>query len=145
MIKPILGRVSDRKDNFMPSKASRAASRQSKLSRKKRRDKPGPRQMDLGPTRTDPEADTVGTAVADPVVEVESTEPVIAVAEVSSQPRTSHSPVARQQHSRRRPGRRVTEAGEAQVYKHLGGELRQIGIITVIIAAILGGLTFVLG
>jgi hypothetical protein len=35
--------------------------------------------------------------------------------------------------------------GNAQVYKHLGSELRQIGIISVIIAAILVTLAFVLG
>jgi len=128
----------------MPTKASRAASRQSKLSRKKRRDKLGPQQIDSGPVPVD-QIDTEDTEVTDSTASVESSQqPAVAVAEVAPKPQATSSPSPRRR-SARRPGRRVAEVGDAQVYKHLGGELRQIGIISVIIAAILVTLTFVLG
>ena len=131
----------------MPSKASRAASRQAKLSRRKRRDRPGPQQTDSGPVRSaslvETGADTgVDTAVAEPITEVGPRREELVDADVSTRPAPRTS--ARQR-STPRPGRRVAEAGESQVYKHLGSELRLTGIITVLMAAILAGLTFLLG
>lgn len=129
----------------MPTKAGRAASRQSKLSRKKRRDKIGPQQTDSGPVPVAQTTDAEDTEVAESTAQVESRhQQSVAVAEVAPVPQTASSPSARRR-AARRPGRRVADVGDAQVYKHLGGELRQIGIISVIIAAILAALTFVLG
>lgn len=147
MIKPILGRASNshQEDFLMPTKSSKAASRQSKLSRKKRRDKPGPQQIDTGPIVSEPSDEEANTAVAEAPVEVEATQAqAVAVAEATPEPETTPRPASRQR-AARRPGRRATDAGDSQVYKYLGGELRQIGIITVIVAAILVALTFVLG
>ena len=68
----------------MPSKASRAASRQSKLSRKKRRDRPGPQQTDPGPRPSDSTEGTADTALAEPQTEVESGMQAVAVADVTA-------------------------------------------------------------
>ncbi len=129
----------------MPTKASRAASRQSKLSRKKRHDKIGPQQTDSGPVPVTQTADAEDTEVSESTASLESSQQQsVAVAEVAPKPQSAPSPSPRRR-SARRPGRRIADAGDAQVYKHLGSELRQIGIISVIIAAILVTLTFVLG
>jgi len=129
----------------MPTKASRAASRQSKLSRKKRHDKIGPQQTDSGPVPVTQTADAEDTEVAESTASLASSQQQsVAVAEVVHQPQAAPSPSPRRR-SARRPGRRAADVGDAQVYKHLGSELRQIGIISVIIAAILVALTFVLG
>ena len=130
----------------MPSKGSKAASRQAKLSRRKRRDKIGPQQMDSGPIQSASLVNTgistgSDTAVAEPTTGTETVVQDDVVAEVSSQPQPAPRPATR----RRRPGRRVAEPGDAQIYRYLGRELRQIGVITALIAAILVGLTFVLG
>lgn len=121
----------------MPSKSNKAASRQAKLRDKKRRDRPGPQQTDSGPTGT---ASFVDTAVA----ESDEVQQDVAVVEASPRPRPTPRPAARQR-SAPRSGRRVAEAAEAPIYRYLGGELRQIGIISAIVVAILVALTFVLG
>jgi hypothetical protein len=128
----------------MPTKASKAASRQSKLSRKKRREKIGPQQTDSGPVPVD-QIDTEDSEITDSTASVDSSQQSdVAVAEVAPKPQATSSPAPRRR-SARRPGLRVADVGNAQVYKHLGSELRQIGIISVIIAAILVTLAFVLG
>jgi|GEM_PF-697056 hypothetical protein len=130
----------------MPTKASKAASRQSKLSRKKRREKIGPQQTDSGPVPVD-QIDTEDSEITDSTASVDSrqqSDVAVAVAEVAPKPQATSSPAPRRR-SARRPGLRVADVGNAQVYKHLGSELRQIGIISVIIAAILVTLAFVLG
>jgi len=128
----------------MPTKASKAASRQSKLSRKKRREKIGPQQTDPVPVD---QIDTEDSEITDSTASVDSrqqSDVAVAVAEVAPKPQATSSPAPRRR-SARRPGLRVADVGNAQVYKHLGSELRQIGIISVIIAAILVTLAFVLG
>ena len=128
----------------MPTKASKAASRQSKLSRKNRREKIGPQQTDSGPVPVD-QIDTEDSEITDSTASVDSSQQSdVAVAEVAPKPQATSSPAPRRR-SARRPGLRVADVGNAQVYKHLGSELRQIGIISVIIAAILVTLAFVLG
>ena len=116
----------------MPSKAQRAASRQARLSRRKRRGKAAPQNFQAGPTQS--------TAVSDAPVAAPS-RPARQSAAVA--PRAP-GPAPSRARAATRPGRRAVEAGPSHVERYLGRELRQIGIITILIAAILGGLTFVL-
>lgn len=117
----------------MPSKAQRAASRQARLSRRKRRGKAAHQNFQAGPTRS--------TAVAEAGV--------AAPTRPARQPTTTaaHSPNYTPSRARAtiRSGRRAAEAAPSNIQRYLGRELRQIGIITTLIAAILAGLTFVLG
>ena len=131
----------------MPSKAQRAASRQARLSRRKRRGKADPKDFQsarLAP-RTDADADgdgddAAGTAAAPAARSrgfIRRRSPAAAVAGTAG---VGAAPAASATRSRRRP-----MADPAAAQKHLGRELRQIGMITAVIAAILAGLTFVLG
>lgn len=116
----------------MPSKSQRAASRQARLSRRKRRGKPALQSFQAGPTQRSADAES----------------------DAETQPQPSHAPTAAAQtqtatltapRTAMRSRRRASQAGSPNVDRFLTRELRQIGIITTLIAAILGGLTFVLG
>ena len=117
----------------MPSKAQRAASRQARLSRRRRRGKAAPQNFQAGPTQT--------SAAVEPAVDIPS--PSVRRAASISSPTTSTAPAETRSASRAR--RRATDAGASNVSRYLGRELRQIGAITSLIAVILVGLTFVLG
>ena len=111
----------------MPNKAHRAAARQAQLRRRRRRGKGRTQEFDAGPSES-----TTAAAVRDaPVAEVEESvsAPVVPV-------------------STPRPVRRTRQRSETEpipAYGFLRLELKQIGIITSLIVAILVVLTFVLG
>ena len=117
----------------MPSKAQRAASRQARLSRRRRRGKAAPQNFQAGPTQTN--------AAVEPSVDVPS--PSARRTASLSSPATASAPVETRSASRAR--RRAADTGTSNVSRYLGRELRQIGAISSLIAVILVGLTFVLG
>jgi hypothetical protein len=121
----------------MPSKGRKAASRQAQLNRRKRRSK-NPRQPEFETAPVMPRA-AVETAVAEP----ETDEPAT-VEDSTPQPEAAR-PAPRVRSARRRGGQRDAAADSSPVvYQYLGKEIRQIGIITSLIVAILVALTFVL-
>lgn len=122
----------------MPSKGRKTASRQAQLNRKKRRSK-NPRQpeFEAAPVMS---RTAVETAVAEPEID----EPD-AVEDSTPQPEAATRPAPRVRSTRRRGGSRsAAEEQTPLVYQYLSREIRQIGIITSLIVAILVGLTFVL-
>ena len=123
----------------MPSKGRKAASRQAQLNRKKRRGK-GPRQPEFqaAPVMSQTAVETV---VAEPETEVPATS-----GDSTPQPQPEAAPQTPRVRSARRRGaqRGAAEDSTPMVYQYLGREIRQIGIITSLIVAILVGLTFVL-
>ena len=122
----------------MPSKGRKTASRQAQLNRKKRRSK-NPRQpeFEAAPVMSRP---AVETAVAEPEID----EPD-AVEDSTPPPEAATRPAPRVRSTRRRGGSRsAAEEQTPLVYQYLSREIRQIGIITSLIVAILVGLTFVL-
>ena len=114
----------------MPSKGSKAAQRQAQLRGKKRRGKGAPNIVEVGPR--------VPAEAATPVDSAN-------VAEAADAP-AENERAATERHARaaRRP--RATRA-DAQTARpsYLGAELRQIGLITVVVLAALAAMTFVLG
>lgn len=122
----------------MPSKSQRAAARQARLSRRKRKEK-SRQDFDTGPTES--QAST-RTAVAEPVDGAENASSAVATQRPKA-PDLVAAPRQRRRSSVR--GRAAAAAPEqASVYKYLPGELRQIGIITSVIAVVLAVLTVVL-
>ncbi|MCH7652994.1 MAG: hypothetical protein IIB14_04890 [Chloroflexi bacterium] len=122
----------------MPSKGRKAASRQAQLNRKKRRSK-NPRQpeFEAAPVMS---RTAVETAVAEPEIDE-----LAAVEDSTPQPEAATRPAPRVRSTRRRGGSRsAAEEQTPLVYQYLSREIRQIGIITSLIVAILVGLTFVL-
>jgi hypothetical protein len=122
----------------MPSKGSKAAARQRQAQERNRRRKGGVargrgQEFDPGPEQA---RTPVGV-----------TEPELLEEESSVRPQTSAvraTSVARTQ----RPVRSARQRGvsaEPLIYRYIGGELRQIGIITVLMGIILAALTFLLG
>ena len=110
----------------MPNKAHRAAARQAQLRRKRRRGKGRVQEFDPGPSEASTAAFVRGSLVA------ESEAPESTQALPPPTPRSV------------RRSRQQAEAEPMPVYGFLGPELRQIGIITSLIASILVVLTFVL-
>ncbi len=121
----------------MPSKGSKAASRQAQLNRKKRRGKkPRQQEFETAPVMS---RTAVETAVAEPEMDEPAT-----VEDSTPRPEAAR-PAPRVRSSRRRGGQPgVVEDSSPAVYQYLGKEMRQIGIITSLIVAILVALTFVL-
>ena len=118
----------------MPSKSQRAASRQARLSRRKRRGgKPALQTFQAGPTQRSEDAESDAQAQPQPTRVATAARPQTQTATLSAPPTAMRS------------RRRASQAGSPNVDRHLPRELRQIGIITTLIAAILTGLTFVLG
>ena len=115
----------------MPSKAQRAASRQARLSRRRRRGKAAPQNFRAEPTQPN-------AAVVD-----SPSPPVRQAASLSA--RTTPASASVETRSAPRARRRAVDTGASNVSRYLGRELRQIGAITSLIAVILVGLTFVLG
>ena len=109
----------------MPGKGHRAASRQAELRRRKRRGKARPEDFEAGPVRP-----KESTAEGEPAVEPE-VEPASGI--------TGPAPVSARQ------SRQQAAAEPIPVSRHLGGELKRIGVITVLVVVILVVLTFVLG
>lgn len=108
----------------MPSRGRKRASRQAQLSQKRRRSRSGAntRTFDAGPT--------------------EPREPAPSTPSVSSAPAAvaaSPAPAAP------RRQRRSAEPNTPMVYRYLGRELRQIGILASVMVAALVVLSFVLG
>ncbi len=129
----------------MPSKAGRAASRQARLSRKKRRGGKGRQDFELGPEES---VATTEAAVEDADIEAQGesgTEESLAAQPGATATATATRARPRTRTPTRTRKQRVSEATPARVYQYIGAELRLIGIITVIIVALLTGLTFVLG
>ncbi len=123
----------------MPSKGRKAASRQAQLNRKKRRSK-NPRQPQF---ETAPVMSLTGaeTAVAEPDIE----EPATVEDSTSQAEDDADRPAPQVRSARLRAGQRGAAAEATPiVYRYLGKEIRQIGIITSLIVAILVALTFVL-
>lgn len=118
----------------MPSKSQRAASRQARLSRRKRRGgKPALQTFQAGPTQRSEDAESDAETQTQP-------------ARVATAPRAqTQTATLSAPSTAMRSRRRASQAGSPNVDRHLPRELRQIGIITTLIAAILTGLTFVLG
>lgn len=123
----------------MPSKGRKTASRQAELNRKKRRSK-NPRQPEFEAAPVTSQAATE-TAVAEPEVEE-----AITVEDSTDQPQPEAvRPAPRVRSPRRRTGSRAAAVDSTPlVYRYLGKEIRQIGIISTLIVAILVALTFVL-
>ena len=117
----------------MPSKAQRAASRQARLSRRRRRGKGAPQNFEAGPTQRPEDSDSTVATATRPSRRSESS---ASVSSPTAGPGTR--PTAR-------PRRRSVDVGASNVSRFLGRELRQIAAITCLIAVILAGLTFVLG
>ena len=112
----------------MPSKSHKAASRQSKLSKKKRRDKARTQVFDVGPTESSAESVTpvVEAPVEDAEAEMVAQAPAL---QPASRPlRTARHPVS--EHTPTNP--------------YLASEIRRIAVMTSLIVAALVALTFVL-
>ncbi len=122
----------------MPSKGRKAASRQAQLNRKKRRSK-NPRQPEFEAAPVMSQT-AVETAVAEPEIEGPAT-----VEDSTPQPEDTTRQTSRVRSTRLRGGTRGASSEQTPlVYQYLGKEIRQIGMITSLIVAILVGLTFVL-
>ena len=114
----------------MPKKGHRAAARQAQLKRRRSRDKVHPQEFDPGPTES-----TRRERMVEPLLETDETDVQPETALETAQPSRPPARRARQRPSSEAPA----------VYRHLGTELRHIGMITGFIIAILVALTFVLG
>jgi hypothetical protein len=117
----------------MPSKSRRAASRQARLNRRKRRTKV--RERPVAP-------ESESTATTAPIAETSQ------VSTPARRPaRTASAPVAQAAETpspvRRRRSRQAA-AGPEPAYKHLGSELRRIGVLLTMLVAVLVVLSFVL-
>ena len=117
----------------MPSKAQRAASRQARLSRRRRRGKGAPQNFQAGPTQS--------TTTSDPPVRTQTSE----LRRTPNAGTTTTSPPISDSRPAPRPRRRAADAGASHASRYLGQELRLIGMITSLIAVMIVGLTFVLG
>ena len=111
----------------MPSRGRKRASRQAQLSQKRRRARSGAntRSFDAGPTaprEAPPTAPAAGSA------------PVAAAAVAAPTPQAAP-----------RRQRRQSTPNTPMVYRYLGRELRQIGILAAVMAVALVALSFVLG
>lgn len=111
----------------MPSRGRKRASRQAQLSQKRRRSRSGAntRTFDAGPT--------------------EPREPVPSTPSVSSAPAAAAAVAASPAPAAPRRQRRSAEPITPMVYRYLGRELRQIGILASVMVAALVVLSFVLG
>ena len=110
----------------MPTKGKRAASRQAKLRQKRRRGKGGIQVFDAGPTESEMAAKQ-------------------SVAEPEPQPAPRPVEVAAPQARPARRSRQPSAAEAAPRYQYLGAELRRIGALTIVIFAIIVGLSFIMG
>ena len=110
----------------MPSRGRKRASRQAQLSQKRRRARSGAntRTFDAGPT--------------------EPREPVPSTPTVSSAPAAAAAAAAAPAPAATRRQRRQAAPNTPMVYRYLGRELRQIGILASIMVAALVALSFVL-
>ena len=121
----------------MPSKGSRAASRQAKLSQKKRRGKGAPRVYDSAPTT--PREGSAVPAESQSATKIEATTEVQETAA-----RTRRAAPEATSPSPRRRFRAATATTAESTYPYLGIELRHVGMITFLIVVLLSVLTAVL-
>ena len=129
----------------MPSKKKRVASRQAQLSQRRRRERNRERRTDPAPgpavgPRTMPAVPT-SDEVANGANDAAAPAPVRVPA--------AATPGIRQPALTRQPGRTRRRGAAARVepvptYRHLGSEVRHIGIITGIIVALLTVLTIIM-
>ena len=108
----------------MPNRGRKRASRQAQLSQKKRRTRSGAssQAFDAGPTQSSEAAQPTPAAQRAPV---------------------AATPVPPQATPGRQ--RRPAAANTPMVYRYLGRELRQIGVLASLMVAVLVALSFVLG
>ena len=118
----------------MPSKAQRAASRQARLSRRRRRGKAAPQNFQAGPT---PQTRTNEVSVETQAPTRTTRRAYASRPSLPTEQPSSARPT-------RRSRRRVVDADSSNASRYLGRELRQIGGVTALIVVILVGLTFVL-
>jgi len=111
----------------MPSKGSKAASRQAKLRQKRRRSKGADQDFHAGPSDS----------------EIAAREEATAEAESRSLP--SARSVSTKAVATPKSFGRKTKDDATPEYKHLSSELKHIGVVSVFILAILTLLTFLLG
>ena len=112
----------------MPSKSHKAASRQAKLNRRKRRGKGGAQEFDAGPT-----AESMEEASASAPSQAQRPQPEPVVEAVAA----PEQPVSRSV----RRSRQRAPVQPALAYPHLGTELRHIGVLAALIGVILAVLT----
>ena len=132
----------------MPSKRKRAASRQAKLSgRRKRRGGVGRRQRQEGsgtlvasPTASQRSAASTAEAVA-----TQTQRPSAAVQPTQTQQRRARNVATAPMARTRASQSRAATYEPLPMYAYLGSELKRIGIITVVMGIALAGLTVVLG
>ena len=108
----------------MPNRGRKRASRQAQLSQKKRRSRSGAssQAFAVGPTQSREAAQPTPSAKRAPVAA--TTAPAQAAPSRQRRPAAANSPI---------------------VYRYLGRELRQIGILASLMVAVLVALSFVLG
>ena len=111
----------------MPSKGSKAASRQAQLRQKRRRGRGAEQDFDAGPSAADVAAREDAAAEAD---SKDTPSPRAVATRPSSAPSRS---------------RRAPVDDTIPEYKYLGGELKRVGVVAVVILAILALLSFLLG
>ena len=116
----------------MPSKGQKVAKRQNQMKSRKRR---GPRrastqQFEVGPAVSKTSVDEEGTAVAPATATATAT---------ATMPGASTAP------SRRRRAKQAAEVEAPPVTRFLPGELRHIGLVTLVILIILAAATVTLG
>lgn len=114
----------------MPSKGQKVAKRQNQLRNRRRR---GPGRASTQTFEAGPEVSTTAMDDEDGV----GTEVATAATATVAEP----NPAA----SRRRRARQAAEDQGSPAYRYLGGELRHIGIVTLVILVILAAATFTLG
>ena len=114
----------------MPSRGRKRASRQAQLSQKRRRSRSGAntRTFDAGPTQPREAAPSAATVRSTPVATAATAAAVAAPAPAAP-----------------RRQRRQATPNTPMVYRYLGRELRQIGILASVMVAALVALSFVLG
>ena len=112
----------------MPKKGHKAAARQAQLSRKKRRGKGRPEIFAAGPVKP---ADSPHAAEHSDEAELDT--------------KLAREPMAATPARATGRARQLAAAAPNLTHAYLGAELRQIGLITIVIVAILAVLTVVLG
>ena len=112
----------------MPSRGRKRASRQAQLSQKRRRSRSGAntRTFDAGPTQPREAAPSTPSV------------PSATAATPTAAPAPAQAATPRRQ-------RRQATHNTPMVYRYLGRELRQIGVLASVMVAVLVALSFVLG
>lgn len=118
----------------MPSKGQKVAKRQNQMKSRKRR----------GPRRASTQQFEVGPAVSKTSVEEEEDGTAVATATATATATTAIAGTAAAP-SRRRRAKQAAEVEAPPVMRFLPGELRHIGLVTLVILIILAAATVTLG